>query len=211
MHFKIETISALPTDISYRKLRLRPDRKSGVPVRQPPASCATPFTGLSWHGSLTRLSPCCSISAHTERTKAQHLYLVLLMVFSEMPMTDWSQCLLCARPQCGIWHAGPSHIVTEAWDHFGHFWHCTSLVCILLRGPWTVCDGWQCLVLSQPPSVGGSTGFGPWANPVHIVLPAPLWLDMSLWVWLSKIRWYQRGLLPINFQSLLCDIQTDLH
>ena len=34
MHFKIETVSALPTD---RKLRLRADRKSGVPVRQPPA------------------------------------------------------------------------------------------------------------------------------------------------------------------------------
>ena len=25
-----------------------------------------------------------------------------------------------------------------------------------------------------PPSVRGSTGFGPWANPVHIVLSAPL-------------------------------------
>ena len=62
MHFKIETISALPTDISYRKLRLCADRKSGAPVRQPPAHYATPFTGLSWHGSLTWLSPCCSIS-----------------------------------------------------------------------------------------------------------------------------------------------------
>ena len=62
MHFKIETISALPTDFSYRKLRLRADRKSGVPVRQPPARCSTPFTGLSWHGSLTWLSLCCSIS-----------------------------------------------------------------------------------------------------------------------------------------------------
>ena len=61
MYFKIETISALPTDFSYKKLRLRDDRKSGVPVRQPPARCATPFTGLSWHGSLTWLSPCCSI------------------------------------------------------------------------------------------------------------------------------------------------------
>ena len=57
MHFKIETISALPTNISYRKLRLRADRKSGVPVRQPPARCAaTPFTGLLWHGSLTDLA-----------------------------------------------------------------------------------------------------------------------------------------------------------
>ena len=63
MHFKIETISALPTNISYRKLRLRADRKSGVPVRQPPTRCATPFTGLSWQGSLTWLSPCCSIFA----------------------------------------------------------------------------------------------------------------------------------------------------
>ena len=65
MHFKIETISALHTDFSYRKLRLRADRKSGVPVRQPPARCATLFAGLSWHGSLTWLSPCCSIFAWT--------------------------------------------------------------------------------------------------------------------------------------------------
>ena len=36
------------------------------------------------------------ISPHTERTTAQRqLYLVLLMVFSKMPMTDWSQCWLC--------------------------------------------------------------------------------------------------------------------
>ena len=69
MHFKIETISALPTNISYRKLRLRADRKSGVPVRQPPARCATPFTGLSWQGSLTWLSPCCSISGRTTGRK----------------------------------------------------------------------------------------------------------------------------------------------
>ena len=58
-----------------------------------------------------------------------------------------------------------------------------SLVCILFRGPWTVCEGWQHLVLSQPPSVRGSTRFGPWANSVHIVLSAPLWLDMSPRVW----------------------------
>ena len=38
MHFKIKTISALPTNISYRKLQLRADRKSGVPVRQPPTA-----------------------------------------------------------------------------------------------------------------------------------------------------------------------------
>ena len=69
----------------------------------------------------------------------------------------------------------------------------------LFRGPWTVCEGWQHLVLSQPPSVWGSTGFSPWANPVHIVLSAPLWLNMSPRVWLSQIRWCQRGLLPINF------------
>ena len=35
------------SDISYKKLRLRADRKSGVPVCQTPARCATPFTGLS--------------------------------------------------------------------------------------------------------------------------------------------------------------------
>ena len=75
-----------------------------------------------------------------------------------------------ARPQCGIWHDGPSHIVTEAWDYIWHFWHCASLDCVLLRGPWTVCGGWQRLVLSQPPSVRGSARFGPWANSVHIVL-----------------------------------------
>ena len=73
MHFKIETISALPTDFSYRKLRLRADRKSGVPVRQPPARCAIPFTGLSWHGSLTWLSPCCSISALTNCLTGQQV------------------------------------------------------------------------------------------------------------------------------------------
>ena len=94
-----------------------------------------------------------------------------------------------ARPQCGIWHAGPSYIVTEAWDHIWYFWHCASLVCILLRGPWTVCDGWR-LFLSQPPSVWGSTGFSPWANSVHIVLSAPLWLDMLPWVWLPQICWW---------------------
>ena len=44
-----------------RKLRLRADRKSGAPVR-----CATLFKGLSWHGSLTWLSPCCSISGVTD-------------------------------------------------------------------------------------------------------------------------------------------------
>ena len=43
---------------------------------------------------------------------------------------------------------------------------------------------------SQPPSVRGSAGFGPWANPVHIVLSAPPWLDMSPWVWLSQICWW---------------------
>ena len=59
-----------------------------------------------------------------------------------------------------------------------------------LEGPWTVCEGWQRLVLSQPPSVRGSTRFGPWANPVHIVLSAPLWLDMSPLVWLSQITWW---------------------
>ena len=37
-----------------------------------------------------------------------------------------------------------------------------------------ICTVRQRLVLSQPPSVWGSTGFGPWANPVHIVLSAPL-------------------------------------
>ena len=37
-----------------------------------------------------------SASLHTERTTVQRqLYLALLMVFSEMPMTDWSQCWLC--------------------------------------------------------------------------------------------------------------------
>ena len=77
-----------------------------------------------------------------------------------------------------------------AWDYIWHFWHCAPLVCVLFRGPWTVCEGWQHLVLSQPPSIRGSTGFGPWANPVHIVLSAPLWLDMSPRVWLSQIRWW---------------------
>ena len=46
MHFKIETIPgpALPTTLATEsQLRLRADRKSGVPVRQPPARCATPF------------------------------------------------------------------------------------------------------------------------------------------------------------------------
>ena len=93
-------------------------------------------------------------------------------------------------PQCGIWHAGPSHIATKAWGHFWHFWHCASLIRVLLRGPWTVCNGWQGLVFSQPPSVRGSAGFGSWANPVHIVLQAPLESDMSSWVWLSQIRWW---------------------
>ena len=36
MHFKIETISALPTNISYRKLRLLADRKSGMPAANHP-------------------------------------------------------------------------------------------------------------------------------------------------------------------------------
>ena len=45
-----------PTLATESQLRLRADRKSGVPVRQPPARCATPFTGLSWHGSLTWLT-----------------------------------------------------------------------------------------------------------------------------------------------------------
>ena len=52
-------------------------------------------------------------------------------------------------------------------------------------------DGWQRgLVLSQPPSVRGSAGFGSWDNPVYSVPSAPLWLDMSPWVWLSQIRWW---------------------
>ena len=43
MHFKIETVSALPTNFSHRKLRLRADRKSGVPVRQPPGWPVAPL------------------------------------------------------------------------------------------------------------------------------------------------------------------------
>ena len=35
-----------------------------------------------------------------------------------------------------------------------------------------------------------TTGFGSWASPVHIVPPAPLWLEMSSGVWLSQIRWW---------------------
>ena len=105
----------------------------------------------------------------------------------------------------------PSSIVTEALEHFWRFWHCASLICILLRRPWTVCDGWQCLVLSQPPSVQGPTEFSSWASPVHTVLQAPLWLDMSPWVWLWQIRWWcpvVKGVPPDQLQSLLCDIQT---
>ena len=42
------------------------------------------------------------ISPHTERTTVQRqLYLVLLTVFSKMPMTDWSQCWLCYT---SVWH-----------------------------------------------------------------------------------------------------------
>ena len=38
MHFKIKTISAFPTDISYRKLQLRADRKSVAPASHPPVA-----------------------------------------------------------------------------------------------------------------------------------------------------------------------------
>ena len=38
MHLKIKTISALPTDISYRKLQLRADRKSVAPANHPPVA-----------------------------------------------------------------------------------------------------------------------------------------------------------------------------
>ena len=40
MRLKVETISALLINASYRKLRLCADRKSGAPVRQSPACCA---------------------------------------------------------------------------------------------------------------------------------------------------------------------------
>ena len=68
---------ALPTDISYRKSPwLRADRKSGAPVRQPPARCATPFTGLSWHGSLAWLPPCCSISGVAKDFKCKDVFII---------------------------------------------------------------------------------------------------------------------------------------
>ena len=73
MHFKIETISALPTDIRYRKLRLGADRKSGTPVRQPPARCATPFRfrfTVSIHQVLQ--GTCLESGKHANISKQQH-------------------------------------------------------------------------------------------------------------------------------------------
>ena len=74
MHFKIETISALPTNISYRKLRLRADRACPPTTRPLRHSvyrlivtrlAHLAIRPLLWLGSLTWLSgPCCSISHH---------------------------------------------------------------------------------------------------------------------------------------------------
>ena len=167
--FGTQTFAQLRTGFSYRKLRLRADRKSGVPVRQPPARCATPFTGLLWHGSLTWLSPCCSISAtmytpsvafrRLPPNSARFSYATerALFISAQLP-TDAVSALRKVRVLIRLWKQ-PSAIVKELCESRGGRRGLSVLTSLLVSVDvkiyWTVLRHWSQLVPNMSTDIWG--------------------------------------------------------